>query len=296
MTAISRSSRMLKLKRIPGADTECRSGSRLVCVLFLCGLLCIALQCRADVMSVTTNLEISKDTVASQLIVQTLNAGDSPLMDLRLRTEGFAEPQQTLIRPCLNPGEANRVVFDLEPLGPGQGSAALVVWTEFRGRDRTLATLCDAVLYASECAVKPDLMLDADDLALDGLGSLSCVIRNTSNEQRSVTVRALAPGSLSILEGEKRLAVAPNGSRRVVFKILNRFASPRDDHTLCVIAEYTGHGKTWATVHKAQVRIESRTERRRVRMWVLGGMVACFGLAGLIALGVERGRKGRRQT
>jgi len=231
----------------------------------------------ADVFQTETTLELVSPATAPRLRAITLNKGPTALYELNLRLEGLGQTSTTLIRPKLGLNETNRVTFGLN-VGTRSGTFPLVVWTEFRDKDRIPVSMCDVTLFSNVSKPDSDLIIRSEDVLIRTRSRLLYGVLNNGKERKRVMIRLLAPGVLGVENTIRQIDSEPGSMMSIEFNLMNRYAAPGDVEHIFFIAEYERGPLHYCTVAKNVVTISGKGKHLSGMGHVIGVLVVCSGL------------------
>ena len=229
-----------------------------------------------------TSVRVESDLVKVDVVIT--NNGDGPAYNLQVHLNILGQEQDAPIKPRLDPGRSDTVIFEKSVPGVKKGRYPLTVYVDFHDANHYPFSALSGMTFHIDKDVNPDLVPLANDLIIAKSGKLRFEIKNLGLRSKKVQTSLVLPKELSSPRPKISLQLDPRSERAIDFEISNFSALPGASYPVFCYFEYDLEDTHHTAVAGAVIRIadEENWFQRTRWLWTALAGVLCVALVAVI--------------
>ena len=239
-----------------------------------------------------TTVEVAGDLL--KVTVNITNNGTEPAHNVQVHLDTLGQHQDSPIKPQLDSGQSETVLFEKTISGKKKGRYPLTVYVDFHDSNQYPFSALSGMTFHVDEDVNPNLIALAEDITLEKNGELSIEIKNLGPRSKEVLVSLILPKELSAQRQTINFEMDPRSEKRLDFRLTNFSALPGANYPIFCYIEYDLENTHYTAIAKATVNIanEENLFRRFRWLWIfltiiLSAMLVMMIIRGLKKKGME---------
>jgi hypothetical protein len=222
-----------------------------------------------------TTVEVSADRVT--VTVSFSNRGTAPAYNLQVYLTALGHTDASPVVAHLDPGQSERTLFEREIRDAGKGRYPMTVRVDFHDANQYPFSALSGMTFHIGDAVNPDLAAMAQDMPLDGSGTLQLALKNMGLTSKRVTATLMLPKEFSTPQPTQAFDIDPRTDKSVEFEVRNFSALSGATYPVFCFFEYDSKGVHHTALARSLITVAKDETLFRKFRW------AWMTLAGLLA-------------
>jgi len=235
-----------------------------------------------------TTVEVAGDLL--KVTVNVTNNGTAPAHNVQVHLHTFGQHQDSPIKPQLDSGRSETVLFEKTISGKKKGRYPLTVYVDFHDSNQYPFSALSGMTFHVDEHVNPDLIALAEDITLEKNGELPIAIKNLGPGFKEVLVSLILPKELSVQRQTINFEIGPRSEKRLAFRLTNFSALPGANYPIFCYIEYDLENTHYTAIAKAAVNIakDENLFRRFRWLWIFLTIIMSAMLVMMIIRGLKK--------
>ena len=213
-----------------------------------------------------TTVEVAGDLL--KVTVNVTNNGTEPALNVQVHLHTLGQHQDSPIKPQLDSGQSETVLFEKTISGKKKGRYPLTVYVDFHDSNQYPFSALSGMTFHVDEDVNPNLIALAEDITLEKNGELSIEIKNLGPRSKEVLVSLILPKELSAQRQTINFEMDPRSEKRLDFGLTNFSALPGANYPIFCYIEYDLENTHYTAMAKAAVNIANKENLFRRFRWL----------------------------
>ena len=261
----------------------------LVLLLLACVFLWEA-QALAGILKIETQTTVEVAGDLLKVTVNVTNNGTAPAHNVQVHLYILGQHQDSPIKPVLDSGQSETVLFEKTISGKKKGRYPLTVYVDFHDSNQyPFSALSGMTFYVDE-DVNPNLIALAEDITMEKNGEMFIDIKNLGARSKKVLVSLILPKELSVQRQTINLELGPRSEKRLDFRLTNFSALPGANYPIFCYIEYDLENTHYTAIARAAVNIakDENLFRRFRWLWITLTTILSAMLVVIIIKGLKK--------
>lgn len=217
-------------------------------------------------METQTTVEVAEDLL--KVSVTFTNKGTAPAYNLQVHLNTLGEQQDSPVKPQLDPGQSDRVLFERNVAGIKKGRYPLTIYVDFHDANQYPFSALSGMTFHIDEDVNPNLVALAEDITVEKSGELRFEIKNLGFKSKKILASLAIPKEFSTPRPRIGLQLDPRSERILAFEISNFSALPGASYPVFCYLEYDSEDTHHTAVARALVKIAEEENLFRQFRWI----------------------------
>ena len=164
-----------------------------------------------------TTVEVAGDLL--KVTVNITNNGTEPALNVQVHLHTLGQHQDSPIKPQLDSGQSETVLFEKTISGKKKGRYPLTVYVDFHDSNQYPFSALSGMTFHVDEDTNPNLIALAEDITLEQNGELSIEIKNLGPRSKEVLVSLILPKELSAQRQTINFEMNPRSEKRLDFRL-----------------------------------------------------------------------------
>jgi len=213
-----------------------------------------------------TTVEVAGDLL--KVTVNITNNGTEPALNVQVHLHTLGQHQDSPIKPQLDSGQSETVLFEKTISGKKKGRYPLTVYVDFHDSNQYPFSALSGMTFHVDEDTNPNLIALAEDITLEKNGELSIEIKNLGPRSKEVLVSLILPKELSAQRQTINFEMDPRSEKRLDFGLTNFSALPGANYPIFCYIEYDLENTHYTAMAKAAVNIANKENLFRRFRWL----------------------------
>jgi hypothetical protein len=243
----------------------------------------------ADILKMETEstVETMPGSVTARVVFT--NRGTAPAYNIQVHLTALGITDASPVIASLNPGQSDEALFERNAQEMAKGRYPMTVRVDFHDANQYPFSALSGMTFHIGEAVNPDLAAMAQDMTLDGSGTLRITLKNMGLTSAKIAATLTLPKEFSTGPSTKTFDIDPRSEKTVEFEIRNFSALPGAAYPVFCYFEYDAKGVHHTALARSLITVaQDETVFRRFR-WAWMTLAGILGA--LLILVLLRGRR-----